>query len=86
MLALRILLFCTMFMVATHLKSVSHNFWGTGFLIPSMFRIAKNYSYCSTSYVFSPTIRQSGLMLLILMCGDVAINPGPVMLGLVNAR
>ena len=25
-------------------------------------------------------------MLLILMCGDVAINPGPVMLGLINAR
>ena len=25
-------------------------------------------------------------MLLILMCGDVAINPGPVMLSLVNAR
>ena len=25
-------------------------------------------------------------MLLILMCGDVAMNPGPVMLGLVNAR
>ena len=25
-------------------------------------------------------------MLLILMCGDLAINPRPVMLGLVNAR
>ena len=25
-------------------------------------------------------------MLLILMCGDVAMNPGPAMLGLVNAR
>ena len=25
-------------------------------------------------------------MLLILMCGDVAVNPGQVMLGLVNAR
>ena len=25
-------------------------------------------------------------MLLILMCGDVAMNPEPVMLGLVNAR
>ena len=25
-------------------------------------------------------------MLLIIMCGDVAVNPGPVMLGLVNAR
>ena len=51
-----------------------------------MLRIAKNYSYSSTSHVFSPTVKQSGLMLLILMCGDVAINPGPVMLGLVNAR
>ena len=25
-------------------------------------------------------------MLLFLMCGDVAMNPGPVMLGSVNAR
>ena len=25
-------------------------------------------------------------MLLLLMCGDVAMNPGPVMLGSVNAR
>ena len=33
-----------------------------------------------------PTIKQSGLMLLILMCGDVAMNPGPVMLGSVNGR
>ena len=73
-------------MVATHLRSVSHNFLGNGFLIPSMLRIAKNYSYSSTSHIFFPTVKQSRLMLLILMCGDVAINPGPVMLGLVNAR
>ena len=25
-------------------------------------------------------------MLLLLMCGDVAMNPGPVMLGSVNVR
>ena len=81
MFAMRILLFCTMLMVATHLRSVSHNFLGNGFLIPSMLRIAKNYSH-----VFPPTVKQSGLMLLILMCSDVAINPGPAMLGLVNAR
>ena len=86
MFAMRILLFCTMLMVATHLRSVSHIFGGNGFLIPSMLRIAKNYSYSSTSHVFPPTIKQSRLMLLILMCGDVAINPGPAMLGLVNAR
>ena len=86
MFAMRILLFCTMLLVATHLRSVSHNFLGNGFPIPSMLRIAKNYSYCSTSHVFPPTVKQSGPMLLILMCGDVAINPGPVMLGLLNAR
>ena len=28
----------------------------------------------------------TGLMLLIVMCGDVAMNPGPAKLGLVNAR
>ena len=86
MFAMRILLFCTMLMAATHLRTVSHNFIGSGFLIPSMLKIAKNYSYSSTCHVFPPTVKQSGLMLLILMCGDVAMNPGPVMLGLVNAR
>ena len=25
-------------------------------------------------------------MILLIMCGDVAMNPGPVMLGSVNAR
>ena len=86
MFAMHILLFCTMLMAATNLRSVSQNFTGSGFLIPFMLRIAKNYSYSSTCHVFPPTVKQSGLMLLILMCGHVAMNPGPVMLGLVNAR
>ena len=85
MFAMHILLFCTMLMVPTHLRSVSHNSFESGFLITSMLRIAKNLSYSSTSHVFPSTVKQSGLMLLILMCGD-AINPGPVMLGLVNAN
>ena len=71
---------------ATHLRSVSQNFTGSGFLILSMLRIAKNYPYSSSCHVFSDTLKQSGLMLLFLMCGDVAMNPGLVMLGSVNAR
>ena len=86
MIVMRIFVFCTMFMAATHLRSVSQNFTGSGFLIPSMLRIAKNYSYSCSCHVFPPTVKQSGLMLLILMCDDVAMNPGPVMLGSVNAR
>ena len=35
---------------------------------------------------FPPTVKQSGLMLLFLMCGDVAMSYGPVMLGSVNVR
>ena len=73
-------------MAATHLRSVSQNFTGSGFLIPSMLRIAKNHSYSSSCHGFLPTLIQSGLMLLILMCDDVSMNPGPVMLGSVNAR
>ena len=86
MIAMCIFLFCTMLMAATHLRSVSQNFTGSGFLIPSMLRIAKNYSYSCSFRVFPPTVKQSGLMLLFLMCGDVAMNPGPVMLGSVNVR
>ena len=86
MIAICIFLFCTMLMAAAHLRSVSQNFTGSGFLIPSMLRIAKNYSSSCSFHVFPPTVKQSGLMLLLLTCGDVAINPGPVMLGLVNAR
>ena len=86
MFVMRILLFYTMLMVATHLRSASHNFIGSGFLIPSMLRIAKNYFYSPTCHVFPSTVKPSGLMLLILMCSDVAMNPGLVMLGLVNAR
>ena len=51
-----------------------------------MFRIATNYSYSSSCHVFRPTVKQSGLMLLLLICDDVAMNPGLVMLGSVNAR
>ena len=86
MFVMRILLLCIMLSFATHLRSVSQNLTGSGFLIPSMFRIAKNHSYGSSCHGFPPSVKQSGLMLLLLMCGDVAMNPGPVMLGLVNAR
>ena len=65
---------------------ILQNFTGSGFLIPSMLRIAKNYSYSSSCHVFPNTGKQSGFMLLLLMCGDIAMNPGPVMLGSVNAR
>ena len=86
MFVMRILLLCIMLSFATHLRSISQNLTGSGFLIPSMFRIAKNHSYGSSCHGFPPSVKQSGLMLLLLMCGDVAMNPGPVMLGSVNAR
>ena len=75
-----------MLIVVTHLRSVTQNVTGSEFLIPSMLRIVKNYLYSSSCYAFPSAVKQSGLMLLILMCGDVAMNPGPGMLGLVNAR
>ena len=81
-----ILLFCTMLMIATHLRSVPQTFTGSGFLIPSLLRIAKNHSYSAFSHVLPSGVQQSGLMLLILIYGDVAMNPGLTMLGLINAR
>ena len=65
-------------MAATHVRSVSQNFTGSEFLIPSMLWIAKNYSYSCSCHDFPPTVKQSGLVLLLPMCGDVAMNPGSV--------
>ena len=72
MFAMRILLFCTMLMAASHLRSISQNFTESGFLISSMLRIAKNHSYSDVAMnprpvmlgsVNTRSIRNTGLLL-----------------------
>ena len=49
---------------------------------PPLIRVAKNFHIC----VLLIMVNRRGLMLLLLLGGDVSLNPGPLTLGVLNAR
>ena len=57
--------------------------------IPSIFRLSvliHKYCYTSDTKQVPPQLKFKNLLLLLLLCGDVASNPGPTSFGFVNCR
>ena len=57
--------------------------------IPSIFRlpvVVRKYCYLRNSKQVPPKLKLKNLLLLLLLCGDVAVNPGPTNFGFVNCR
>ena len=57
--------------------------------IPSIFRlpvVVRKYCYLGNSKQVPPQLKLKNLLLLLLLCGDVAVNPGPTNFGFVNCR
>ena len=57
--------------------------------IPSIFRLSvlvHKYCYTSDTKQVPPKLKFQNLLLLLLLCGDVASNPGPTNFGFVNCR
>ena len=57
--------------------------------IPSIFRlpvVVCKYCYLGNSKQIPPQLKLKNLLLLLLLCGDVAVNPDPTNFGLVNCR
>ena len=57
--------------------------------IPSIFRLPvvfHKYCYLGNSKQVPPQLKLKNLLLLLLLCGDVAVNPGPTNFGFVNCR
>ena len=57
--------------------------------IPSIFRLPVvfcKYCYLGNSKQVPPKLKLKNLLLLLLLCGDVAVNPGPTNFGFVNCR
>ena len=57
--------------------------------IPSIFRLSvlvRKYCYTSDTKQVPPQLKFKNLLLLLLLCGDVASNPGPTNFGFVNCR
>ena len=58
-------------------------------IIPSIFRLSvlvHEYCYTSNTKQAPPQLKFKNLLLLLLLCGDVASNPGPTNFGFVNCR
>ena len=82
----RLLLFIALFAVALAHR---HDWFSTRASYtscPPLTRVAKNLSYLCSCRKFPTMVNGRGLMLLLLLGGDVSLNPGPFTLGVLNAR
>ena len=82
----RLLLFMALFAVALAHR---HDWFSTRASYtpcPPLTRVAKNLSYLCSCRKFPTMVNGRGLMLLLLLGGDVSLNPGPFTLGVLNAR
>ena len=86
MFGLRVLLFMALFTVALSHKYEWFNTRVSYISCPPLIRVAKNFSYLCSCQKFSTRVNRRGLLLLLLLGGDVSLNPGPLTLGVLNAR
>ena len=57
--------------------------------IPSIFQlhvVVRKYCYLGNSKQVAPQLKLKNLLLLLLLCGNVAVNPGPTNFGFSNCR
>ena len=76
MFSLRALLFVALFTVALAYRNGWFNTGVSNVSCPPLIRVGK----------FSTLVNRRGLLLILLLGGDVSLNPGPLTLGVLNAR
>ena len=86
MICLWVLLFVALFTVTLAHRSECFHTSLSNTLSTTMIRIVKNFSYSGSCRKFSNSVNGRGLMLLLLLSGDVSLSPGPLTLGVVNTR
>ena len=86
MICLQALLFIALFTVVLAHRFECFHTSVSNTLSTTMIRIVKTFSYSSSCRKFSNLVNGRGLMLLLLLSGDVSLNPGPLTLVLVNTR
>ena len=86
MISVRALLFTALFAVSFAHRYEWFSTRASYTSCPPLTRVAKNYSYLCSCRKFSSMVNRRGLMLLLLVGGDVSLNPGLFTLGVLNAR
>ena len=81
MICLRALLFVALFIVALAHRPECFHTSVSNTLSTTMITIVKNFSYSGSCHKFSNSVNGRGLMLLLLLSGDVFVNLGPPYVG-----
>ena len=84
--SLCVLLFMVLFTVVLAHRYKWFNTRVSNISCPPLIRVTTNFSYLCSCQKFSAMVNRRGLMLLLLLGGDVSLNPGPLTLCVLNAR
>ena len=79
----RCLVFISLFLISTSDHKVQVKGCFVGSVLPRSFRLA---SFVMNARCFPSSVKSRSLCLLLLLCGDISLNPGPIVMGVANCR
>ena len=79
----RCLVFISLFLISTSDHKVQVKGCFVGSVLPRSFRLA---SSVTNARCFPSSVKSRSLCVLLLLCGDISLNPGPIVMGVANCR
>ena len=80
---IRCLVFTSLFLISTSDHKVQVKGCFVGSVLPRSFRLA---SSVTNARCFPSSVKSRSLCVLLLLCGDISLNPGPIVMGVANCR
>ena len=79
----RSLVFISFFLISTSDHKVQVKGCFVGSVLPRSFRLA---SFVMNARCFPPSVKSRSPCVLLLLCGDISPNPGPIVMGVANCQ
>ena len=80
---IRCLVLISLFLIRTSDHKVQVKGCFVGSVLPRSFKLA---SFGTNARCFPLSVKSQSLCVLLLLCGDISLNPGPIVMGVANCR
>ena len=80
---IRCLVLISLFLISASDHKVQVKGCFVGSILPRSFRLA---SFGTNARCFPSSVKSQSLCVLLLLCGDISLNPGPIVMGVANCR
>ena len=77
------LVLINLFLISTSDHKVQVKGFFVGSVLPRSFRLA---SFGTNTRCFPSSVKSRSLCVLLLLCGNISLNPGPIVMGVANCR